>query len=56
MSLIRQNLNDERFLTIEAKFNSKCHECEEDLYEGDNIIFDTKYKKAYCLKCGKEMM
>jgi hypothetical protein len=55
MSLIRQNVNeDPRFLAITAKFNSHCHECKEELFEGDNVIFDTKYKKAYCLECGKE--
>lgn len=55
MSFHKTDINDDRFIPMDARFNSKCRECEEDILEGDPIIYDTKEKKAYCVPCGKEL-
>lgn len=57
MSFIKQNLNDDpRYVKSRAKFDSHCHECEGDIEQGDEYVFDTKYKKAYCMACGEEYL
>lgn len=40
---------------IVAKFNGHCAECETDLKEGDDIIYDPKTRKAYCTSCGGDL-
>lgn len=40
---------------MSAKYDSKCVECESDIYEDDRIVWDTNERKAYCSDCGKEV-
>lgn len=56
MVLIRQNLNEDRFIQMEARYDGHCAECEEDIVEGDPIVWDIKERKAYCETCGKEYL
>jgi hypothetical protein len=39
-----------------AKRDGECAECEQELVEGDEIIWDPKEYKAYCIPCGEELL
>lgn len=41
---------------MRAKRDGKCAECGEDLFEGDDIVWDPKERKAYCTTCGEEVL
>ena len=45
---------------MNAKFNSRCAECENDIVEGDRIVFDpdakNPKKKGFCAECGVEVV
>ena len=57
MALIKQTLNDEdhRYIWKTAKYESDCAECTCVILQGDKMLYDTKYKKAYCDTCGVEI-
>lgn len=38
---------------IEARFDSKCKGCGEQMYEGDRIAYDAEERAAYCEDCGE---
>lgn len=40
---------------MKAKRDGHCAECEAELFEGDQIYWDPKNYKAYCLACGEEL-
>lgn len=56
MVLIQQNLNDDRFVKMQARYDGHCTECETDILQGDDIVWDTKERKAYCDACGEEYL
>lgn len=39
--------------TITAQFNSHCSGCGEQLLAGDQIMYDTEARVAYCTECGE---
>jgi hypothetical protein len=55
MALIKEDINDDRYVAMKAKFDSKCRECRADIYKGDDILYDTKEKKVYCVECGRDL-
>jgi len=42
--------------TMVSKRNGVCSECEQDINEGDQIVWDPKEYKAYCMDCGDYML
>lgn len=45
--------NDNEFW-MNARYDGKCHECEEEIFEGDRIVFNRVTRKIYCKTCGVE--
>lgn len=41
---------------MRAKRDGECAECETELLEGEQIVWDPKEFKAYCLECGEELL
>lgn len=41
---------------MKARFDSRCHDCEETISEGDDILFAPEIKKAYCENCGEHIV
>lgn len=39
-----------------SKRGGECAECETELSEGDQIVWDPKEFKAYCLTCGEDLL
>ena len=52
MPLIKDR--DDKAFWMTAKRDGKCHECKEDIFEGDRIVFEPPYN-AYCSNCGEEI-
>lgn len=48
--------NKARFVLCEAKFTGKCKECSTRINEGENIVYDTQERKAYCVDCGNDLL
>lgn len=47
-----------KLIKITNKYNGICHECEQSIYEGDQIYFDPKGSltyKVFCLFCGDQI-
>lgn len=53
VKIFREN---QRYVRMEAKFDSHCEECEEDILEGDQMVYDTLERKAYCAECGESLI
>jgi hypothetical protein len=47
---------DERFRWLDSKWDQKCTECEEGIFEGEKILYDFVERKAYCESCGEEWL
>ena len=41
---------------MRAKRDGEYAECETELYEGEEIVWDPKEYKAYCIPCGEELL
>lgn len=41
---------------MRAKRDGECAECETELFEGEEIVWDPREFKAYCLPCGEELL
>lgn len=41
---------------MKAKKNGECVECETPIYIGDDIVWDPKEFKVYCIECGQEFL
>jgi hypothetical protein len=48
-------MNMKRFFSVLAKYKGRCWECNDDILEGDSIVYDSKEKKTYCKDCGKDL-
>lgn len=55
MALIPHRDSDEPF-EMTATRDGECAECETEIFEGDQMIWDPKEHKAYCLSCGEDML
>jgi len=44
-----------RFFEIVARYAGRCWECNDPIYEGDSVVYDSKEKKIYCEDCGKDL-
>lgn len=40
---------------MNAKKDGRCAECEDDIRQGDRIVWDSDEYKAYCKDCGEEV-
>ena len=38
-----------------AKRDGHCAECEDDITQGDRMVYDPSHYKAYCSDCGEEI-
>lgn len=41
---------------MKAKRDGQCAECETELFEGEDIVWDPTNFKAYCAECGDEYL
>lgn len=53
---LHRDYEDERYVRMRAKYPGECFECEDDILEGDDMIWDTKDFKAYCTDCGEQLL
>lgn len=51
----RKELENRRYIKMISKRDGECEECEDDILEGDMIVWDTQEFKAYCSDCGKDL-
>jgi ribosomal protein S27E len=40
---------------INARYDSECSECGEEIIAGDRIVFDTETRHVYCGECGGDI-
>lgn len=46
----------EEAFRMTANRDGICAECEQDIKEGDRIVYDPRHGKAYCEECGKDII
>lgn len=47
---------DEPIYTMTAKRDGVCAECEGDVRQGELMVWDSIYRRTYCLDCGTELL
>lgn len=55
MSLHRHEEEDRPFI-MKAKRDGQCTECDTDIFEGEEMVWDPKEFKAYCMDCGVDVL
>ena len=43
------------YIWIKARYAGSCKECETEIKEGEKVLYEPEFKRAYCRACGIEL-